>query len=170
MKRIFALALALAVTTLWVLCGSHVWRGVSHTGASLLWLGSTNVLSKGHFAILCLTNPTSVDVILIPDRIEWLASGTWTNAPLTGSGQGQLLNWIGFRNDSLRPGAGFVFLVPPPYTNTLWRVCFQCQERDPVDDTVAEFENNLTDSNAAVHQTRIFSGRAYDAISPEISQ
>jgi hypothetical protein len=137
--------------------------------ASLDFVGFTNVPIKGQYAMFCLTNGTRVPIVCVPDAVEQLNEGAWMRTPLTGRARRVLRDWIGVQEE-LRPGEAFTFSVPPPTTNAAWRLIFLCQERAPVTDTASDLVRHVTDTNAASHQDRRFSGRRYFVTTPKVAK
>lgn len=136
--------------------------------ATLLLFGVTN-LPAGSFAVFCLSNVTTMHLACVPEAVEQVRAGGWVRMPLTGRATRALRDWIGLREE-LKPGEGFIFLVPPPTTNGTWRVVFMCREQAPLIDPVTDTVRHLTDTNAMKTQLRQFSGRRYYVTSPEVAQ
>ncbi len=86
---------------------------------------------------------------------------------LTGKALGLTRKWIGIPEE-LKPGEAITFMVPPPVTNGTWRLIFMCQEQKLLIDPVTDVVKHLTDTNAANHQLRQFSGRRYFLRTPDV--
>jgi len=173
MKRsisIVCLAVALVVGTVLVLRQSA--RGIRPSylqDVLLRFVGFTNVPTKGQHAMFCLSNSTTAHIVCVPDSIEQSNAGAWVPTPLTGRARRTVRDWVGVKEE-LRPGEAFTFLVPPPTTNGAWRLSFLCQERAIITDAASDLVRHVTDTNAAAHQDRQFSGRRYFVTTPEVTQ
>jgi hypothetical protein len=137
--------------------------------ALLLFVGFTNGSAKGDYAAFRLTNSTRAHIVCVPESIEQSNAGAWVITPLTGRAKRRVRDWVGVKEE-LRPGEAFTFLVPPPTTNGAWRLSFLCQERATLTDAASDLVRHVTDTNAAAHQDRQFSGRRYFVTTPEVTQ
>src|SRR5207302_2384008 len=76
--------------------------------ASLLFIGFTNVPTKGSYAIFCFTNSTRAHIVCVPDSVEQSTGGTWVRTPLTGRANRAVRDWLGIKEE-LVPGEAFTF-------------------------------------------------------------
>ena len=173
MKRfttVACLAAALGISAVLVLRQPAPQARPSHAEeASLLFVGFTNVPAKGTHAMFCLTNSTRAHLVCVPDSVEQATAGVWVRTALTGKASRAVRHWVGLKEE-LFPGEAFTFSVPPPTTNVAWRLVFLCQERARVVDGASDLLRHVTDTNAAAHQDRRFSGRRYFVMTPEVTR
>ncbi|MDB6024328.1 MAG: hypothetical protein JWM68_551 [Verrucomicrobiales bacterium] len=127
-------------------------------------------LSDGPHARLWFTNYTGSDIAVGAVALEFRHGETWTSNKLKVAmrkpilkGQTLLLGW----REEVKAREGFTFLVPLSPTNVPWRISFYCVERavlDPAKDVV----KHLTDTNAAMHESKRFSGNRHMIKTPEV--
>jgi hypothetical protein len=172
MKRfmiIACLAAALGIGAVFILRLPVIRAPSPPPEASLVFVGFTNVLTKGQHAMFCFSNSTRAHIVCVPDSVEQSNAGGWMRTPLTGRASRAVQDWLGVKEELL-PGEAFTFSLPPPTTEAPWRLLFLCQERAPVADTASDLVRHVADTNAAADQSRQFSGRRYVVTTPEVTQ
>jgi len=174
--------LALLVGAIFLLLAINGWRDRSTAmqRASLIFFGLTNVPGKGELGIFFCTNDSTKPICFLVENFDTSFSGSWETHRLdNGDGKGSLTGeasqWLrGFIGtpSRLNPHEGKVFYVPPPVTNSSWRVRFLCVEQTFGDrirkHTIGGVElppDAVTSGNGDW-----FTGRRYKLLSAEISK
>jgi hypothetical protein len=186
-KWIGAAMFALAIVGfLALLSGSLAYRPTSRD-ASVTFLGYTNVTGKGRCVIFSITNTSRPRIALLLDSFEEDLAGSWTRRPLTlpsgmhitPEAHAWMSSFVGWK-ENLASGDGFIFHVAAPTTNAPWRIRFIAQQRDGWDrwrgmvgmtrpNSIVLFDKP-SDPNRRFFGHRVFSGRRYTFLSPEVPQ
>src|SRR4051812_38733274 len=113
---------AIVVAVLFLVIAVHTGRPTNSPSASVSFLGFTNVPSKGRYAVLSITNASTVPNGFLVDSFEESINGVWTRrgltnaAGLTSQARQWLRGYLGWQ-DSLAPGRSAVIYVPMPVTD-----------------------------------------------------
>jgi hypothetical protein len=174
-KRVIRIAALLACALLVVIATRLLRRSGSTEqqtpqGVTAISLGVTNAENGRRFAIFQLTNGTRTEVGFLIEAFEQLAPGEsnqWTRTTLRGAGRSWINEWSGALKNMLAPGSTYTFAAPPPVTNAAWRIVFRCFERQALRDRSRELVLGFTNSSA--RNDRVFSGRNYQVITPDVA-
>ena len=168
-KLICGILFTFAVMALLVL-GS---RNDTSVDTSACFLGFTNVPGKGRCAMFAITNTSGRRIGLCVDSFDESLSGAWSRRALASGSQltpqahTWLSSFVGWK-DCLRPDEGFVFGVPSPTANAAWRIRFTAQEQEALADRAREWIGEGA-AHSIVLNGRVFSGRRYTFLSPEVA-
>jgi hypothetical protein len=135
---------------------------------TVLSLGVTNDAAGRAFAQFQLTNSTRGEVGIFVEAIDQLSSNEWDRTLLQGPSRSWINEWVGERKNILSPSGTYTFAAPAPVTNAAWRIVFRCVERQTVRDRSRELMIGFTNSSA--RNDRMFSGRSYHLITPEVAR
>jgi hypothetical protein len=156
------------------------------TGASLRFLGFTNLAAQGDVAVFLVTNTGPECVSFDPDAFEYSESGVWITNSLRNQYRDGWLYWYHDTNGSvvlgtwydfggiLEPGTSARIGAPLLATNTPWRLHFYCvEEADGVQGVVDRghalaMHTASVVTNGMARNQRIFSGKRYYLISPNL--
>ena len=156
------------------------------TGASLTFLGFTNLSVQGDIAVFLVTNAGPECVSFDPDAFEYSESGVWITNSLRNQRRDRWLYWYHDPNGRvilgswydfgglLEPGASALIGAPVLVTNTPWRLHFYCVEEATGVEGVVDRGHALAMHTASVvtngmaRNQRIFSGKRYHLISPNL--
>src|SRR5450759_4585393 len=181
MKRNVIIAiLALLVGTILLLWVANNWRSraAAMQEASLIFIGFTNLPTKGDGVILCCTNSSAKPICLSIKNYDTFSSGKWETHRLdNGDRKGGLTDeakqWLHRFNGTpnrLGPNEAATFYVPSPETNAAWRVRFSCVEQT-LGDKIRKHTIGGAElpPHAVFMNGEYFTGRTYDLLSTEIS-
>ena len=128
---------------------------------AISFLGFTNDNRHGRVALLCVTNGGTAALYYSVDHFETRAPDGWTNLPAP----------IAARfGGSLEPRKSFVWPVPPPATNTVWRVRLSCTEQARGWVGMIHKGQDLYEGIITHAEHRRFGGRHYFVDGPEVTR
>ena len=131
------LVLVFCTMVLLLIIGFARGRSRAMPGASLVFLGFTNLPAKGDGVLFCCSNDSAKRIYLGLEGFDTFSSGKWEKHRLdNGNGRGGLNDeakgWLDRFNGTpspLGPSEAATFYVPSPAANTAWRVRLSCVEQ-----------------------------------------